>query len=90
MRDDATRTALEAEHHALVACTRSFGVPTIVLDGGDGPAIFGPVISEVPSDEDALALWHHVSWLVRYEAFAELKRDRTAIKASAGPTAPPG
>nr|MBA2437248.1 hypothetical protein [Acidimicrobiia bacterium] len=56
---------------------RSFGVPTIVLDGGEGPAIFGPVVSEVPTDEEAVELWRHVSWLARYENFSELKRDRT-------------
>ena len=79
MSDDSTKAAFEAEHAALVERTRSFGVPTIVLDGGDGPAIFGPVIAEVPSDEDAVELWRHTSWLVRHRAFAELKRDRTPI-----------
>lgn len=77
MADDATWEAVRAEHAALVERTRSFGVPTIVLDGGDGPAIFGPVISEVPSDDDAIALFRHVTWLTRYENFSELKRDRT-------------
>ena len=75
--DSATWQAVVAEHHALVERTRSFGVPTIVLDGGDGPAIFGPVISEVPSAADAVELWRHVAWLARYENFSELKRDRT-------------
>jgi hypothetical protein len=66
-----------SEHRELCDRTRSFGVPTVVLDGGDGPAIFGPVVSEVPDDDDtAVALWRHVSWLVRYENFAELDRDR--------------
>ncbi|MCI0546713.1 MAG: DsbA family protein [Candidatus Rokubacteria bacterium] len=74
--EPATWDAVLAEHRKLVDETRSFGVPTIVLDGGDGPAIFGPVISALPSDEDAIALWRHTSWLVRYGNFAELKRDR--------------
>ena len=43
-----------AEHDALIARTGSFGVPTIVLDAGEGPAIFGPVISELPDDDDAV------------------------------------
>jgi predicted DsbA family dithiol-disulfide isomerase len=77
--DDAMWEAVEAEHRALVERTRSFGVPTIVLDGGEGPAIFGPVISEVPDDEDAVELFRHVAWLTRHEAFSELKRDRTAL-----------
>jgi hypothetical protein len=60
--------------------TRSFGVPTLVLDGGDGPAIFGPVITEPPtSDSDAVELLRHVVWLARYPGFAELKRERDAL-----------
>lgn len=74
--DTGTWSTVEAEHRALVERTRSFGVPTIVLDGGEGPAIFGPVIAEVPSDDDAVELWRHVAWLTRYANFSELKRDR--------------
>lgn len=76
--DPSTAEQVAAEHRRLSERTRSFGVPTIILDGGDGPAIFGPVISEVPGDDDAVELWHHVSWLVRHASFAELKRDRLA------------
>ncbi len=79
MIDDSTWERVEAEHRALVERTRSFGVPTIVLDGGEGPAIFGPVISEVPNDEDAVALLEHTAWLARYEHFSELKRDRSSM-----------
>mgnify|MGYP006285063647 CR=1 FL=1 len=65
------------EHLDLVNNTASFGVPTIRLDGGSGPAIFGPVISNPPtSDDDAVNLWRSVSWLIRYENFSELKRNR--------------
>lgn len=68
------------EHRALIERTRSFGVPTIVLDDGEGPAIFGPVITEVPQgDDEALELFGHVVWLARYENFSELKRDRVAL-----------
>jgi predicted DsbA family dithiol-disulfide isomerase len=76
LSDPSTWEAVLDEHRELVERTRSFGVPTIVLDGGNGPAIFGPVISMLPSDDDAVALWHHVSWLARYDNFSELKRDR--------------
>lgn len=74
--DDATWDAVVREHTALVERTQAFGVPTIVLDGDEGPAIFGPVIDELPSDEDAVALWEHVAWLVRHAPFSELKRHR--------------
>jgi hypothetical protein len=77
MADESTWDAVLAEHNELIANTRSFGVPTIVLDGGEGLAIFGPVISELPTDDDGVELWKHVSWLARYENFSELKRDRT-------------
>lgn len=83
MSDDGTMRAVEAEHRALVErhpeLGPAMGVPTIVLDGGEGPAMFGPVISTMPSDDDAVELWRHTSWLVRHEAFAELKRDRTDV-----------
>ncbi len=75
--DERTWARVVDEHEALVARTRSFGVPTIVLDGGTGPAIFGPVIGQPPSPEDAVELWRHVAWLTRYENFSELKRERT-------------
>ncbi len=78
LADDSTWAAVTAEHTALVERTRSFGVPTIVLDGGEGPAIFGPVVSDVPGDDDAVELWRHVAWLTRYANFSELKRDRVA------------
>jgi predicted DsbA family dithiol-disulfide isomerase len=55
------------------------GVPTIVLDGGEGPAIFGPVVSRLPSDQDTVELWRHTAWLMRYENFAELKRNREGL-----------
>jgi protein-disulfide isomerase-like protein with CxxC motif len=77
LNDRGTFDRLLADHEALVERTAAFGVPAIVLDGGDGPAIFGPVISNPTTDPDeARALWQHVSWLVRYENFSELKRDR--------------
>lgn len=80
MADETTWDRVEAEHHALVDETRSFGVPTIVVHADDrGPegTIFGPVITDVPGDEDAVELFRHVAWLARYENFSELKRDRS-------------
>lgn len=78
MADPLSWQVVLSEHLDLVNNTSSFGVPTIRLDGGSGPAIFGPVISNPPtSDEDAVNLWKSVSWLIRYENFSELKRNRT-------------
>jgi predicted DsbA family dithiol-disulfide isomerase len=78
LADDSTWEVVLDEHLRLCDETRSFGVPTIRLDAGTGAAIFGPVISNpTASDAEAVELWEHVSWLVRYENFSELKRDRT-------------
>jgi hypothetical protein len=75
--DISTWETLRDEHAALCADCKSFGVPTIQLDNGAGPSIFGPVISNEPADEkEAVELWEHVSWLTRYTNFSELKRDR--------------
>jgi hypothetical protein len=74
--DPATWDAVLAEHKAVVEQFGAFGVPTIALDGGDGPGIFGPVISRVPADDEVVELWRHVVWLVRSDNFWELKRDR--------------
>lgn len=77
MADPETWMAVLREHDAAVSEQHVFGVPTLVLDHGGGPAMFGPVVCELPSnDEEARTLWQHVSWLMRYDNFAELKRDR--------------
>jgi 2-hydroxychromene-2-carboxylate isomerase len=79
MADRSTWDRVVDEHEALVERTHSFGVPTIVLDGGEGNAIFGPVISTVPDDETAVELWKHTAWLTRHGDFAELKRGRPKL-----------
>jgi hypothetical protein len=50
-----------------------------MFDPPDGPAIFGPVISEPPDDDEAVELWRHTVWLVRNENFAEFKRKRAHL-----------
>jgi protein-disulfide isomerase-like protein with CxxC motif len=78
LADQSTWDTVLREHLDLVTNTASFGVPTIRLDGGAGPVIFGPVISNPPAnDDDAIQLWKSVSWLIRYDNFSELKRNRT-------------
>ena len=74
----ATWDAVVAEHRSVVDEVGAFGVPTIRLDDGFGPAIFGPVISRVPGDDEAVELWRHVLWLTRSDNFWELKRQRGA------------
>jgi predicted DsbA family dithiol-disulfide isomerase len=77
MADPRTWATVLQEHDSLVQEKEGFGVPTLVLDDGDGPAMFGPVLYQQPADDEARTLWQHVSWLMRNENFAELKRQRT-------------
>jgi hypothetical protein len=50
------------------------GVPALGLDGDDGALMFGPVMSDLPSDDDAVELWRHTAWMIRNDNFWELKR----------------
>jgi hypothetical protein len=76
LADPATREEVEAEHAAIVADREAFGVPTLVLDDGLGPDLFGPVIDPVPQGEAAGELWDRVLWLMRQPGFFEVKRSR--------------
>jgi len=74
--DDASRDGeLRAETDEALALTgRDVGTPIIHFGPPDGTAFFGPVISRLPSDQDALRLWDHVVGLAAFPGFAELKR----------------
>jgi predicted DsbA family dithiol-disulfide isomerase len=78
MADPGTWEEVMRQHNWLAQARHGIGVPSIVLDGGTGPELFGPVISHLPDDEDALRIWEHVRWLARYGNFYELKRYRTS------------
>ena len=59
---------------ALALTGKDVGTPILQFEPPDGVAFFGPVISRLPRDEDAVALWDHVIGLARFAGFAELKR----------------
>ena len=59
---------------ALSRTGRDVGTPIITFQPPDGLSFFGPVISRVPADEDALPLWDAVTTLARFPGFAEMKR----------------
>ena len=66
---------LEAETELALSRTgRDVGTPIITFEPPNGLSFFGPVISRVPSDEDAVTLWNAVITLARFPGFAELKR----------------
>lgn len=60
--------------HALSLTGKDVGTPIIHFQPPDGTAFFGPVISRLPSDSDAVRLWDHVVGLAGFPGFAELKR----------------
>lgn len=59
---------------ALGLTGRDVGTPILHFDPPDGTALFGPVISRLPSPDESVALWDHVVALSRFGGFAELKR----------------
>jgi 2-hydroxychromene-2-carboxylate isomerase len=72
------RPALEervlAEHRDAVDRLGAFAVPTLSIDGGKG--VFGPVLTAIPTGEDAGELWDHFSYLVRRDDVFEFKKPR--------------
>lgn len=59
---------------ALSRTGRDVGTPIITFQPPDGLSFFGPVISRVPADEDAVPLWNAVTTLAAFPGFAEMKR----------------
>lgn len=59
---------------ALSRCGREVGTPIITFQPPDGLSFFGPVISRIPDDADAVPLWDAVTTLAAYPGFAEMKR----------------
>jgi predicted DsbA family dithiol-disulfide isomerase len=79
LADPSTWDAVQREHDEAVSVDKAFGVPTIVLDGGDGPQMFGPIITDIPDDEGAVDLWRHFAWMARNPNVAEVKRERLPL-----------
>ena len=59
---------------ALELTGKDVGTPIIHFRPPDGVAFFGPVISRLPDEDDAVRLWDHVVGLAGFPGFAELKR----------------
>lgn len=69
--DDLVR---EETEEALALTGRDVGTPILHFRPPEGTAFFGPVISRLPSPDDAGRLWDHVIALAEFGGFAELKR----------------
>ncbi len=73
--DDSWDGQLQQETDEALALTgKDVGTPILHFRPPEGVAFFGPVISRLPDDEDAVALWDHVVGLASFPGFAELKR----------------
>jgi hypothetical protein len=74
--DDASFDAeLRAETEEALALTGTdVGTPILHFRPPDGTAFFGPVISRLPSHDEAVRLWDHVLGLAGFAGFSELKR----------------
>jgi 2-hydroxychromene-2-carboxylate isomerase len=74
--DDTSWDAeIQAESDEALALTgKDVGTPILHFEPPDGVAFFGPVISRLPDDDQAVQLWDHVVGLARFPGFAELKR----------------
>ena len=73
--DTSWDAVIQAETDEALSLTgKDVGTPILHFEPPDGVAFFGPVISRLPSDEQAAQLWDHVIALARFPGFAELKR----------------
>jgi 2-hydroxychromene-2-carboxylate isomerase len=73
--DDSWDTELDTETELALSRTgHDVGTPIITFEPPDGVSFFGPVISRVPSDAEAVELWHAVIALAKFPGFAEMKR----------------
>ena len=71
---------LDAETELALSRTgRDVGTPIITFQPPDGLSFFGPVISRVPADEDAVPLWNAVTTLAAFPGFAEMKRSMREV-----------
>ena len=72
-------TSLDAEirretDEALALTGKDVGTPIIQFQPPAGVAFFGPVISRLPAEAEAVPLWENVLGLAGFAGFAELKR----------------
>lgn len=73
--DTAWDSIIETETEMALSRTgRDVGTPIITFQPPDGLSFFGPVISRIPDDADAVPLWNAVTTLAAYPGFAEMKR----------------
>lgn len=70
-RDESIQASTD---EALSLTGKDVGTPILHIAPPQGAAFFGPVISRLPSEQEAVELWDHVVGLANFKGFAELKR----------------
>ncbi|GAB2938132.1 DsbA family protein [Rhodococcus aerolatus] len=75
LEDDSWDAEIQASTDEALSLTgNDVGTPIIHFEPPEGVAFFGPVISRLPSEAQAVELWDHVVGLARFPGFAEMKR----------------
>ncbi len=86
--DPTTGDEVLAEHQQVLELS-GYGVPTLVFDdtahGRQG--LFGPVLIDPPTGDDAVALWHAVTAWLRFPHLYELQRPKSPDDVTAIATA---
>jgi 2-hydroxychromene-2-carboxylate isomerase len=79
--DDSWDTLIRAESDEAFRRTGpDVGTPIITYDPPTGNSLFGPVISDVPDDETAVAFYDALRTFANFRGFSELKRtDRAPL-----------
>ncbi len=73
-------TLLDGETELALSRTgRDVGTPIVTFQPPDGLSFFGPVISRVPEDDQAVELWDAVTTLASFPGFAEMKRSMREV-----------
>jgi hypothetical protein len=73
--EDSFDAEIRAEGDEALALTgKDVGTPIMQFQPPHGVAFFGPVISRLPTVEEAVPLWDNVLGLASFPGFAELKR----------------
>jgi 2-hydroxychromene-2-carboxylate isomerase len=84
IEDPTTGDEVRREHDVVVA-KGGFGVPTLIFD--DGQCLFGPVLVDPPTGDDALRLWELVTGWLAFPHLYELQRPKGAADIDAIATA---
>ena len=75
LEDSSWDAEVQGETDAALALTgKDVGTPILHFQPPEGIAFFGPVISRLPDEKQAVELWDHVVGLASFGGFAELKR----------------